>query len=216
MQKAKTISPIRYAEQSIPKKAFILTLLTVMCAAVGWIAETVLFLFQRGTFVDRGLLTLPFCPVYGLGMLLTYFLFRTPQSGFWDKWRLSTKTKTGRMTVTVLCVVLYAALSALLATAIEYLTGAFFHKFFGVRLWSYHNHENNFGGYVCLGYSLMWGVLAVVYMGLVWYPLMQLLARADTAVLAVIAIILATVVASDFVFNILYLHLHGSRFMPFG
>ena len=216
MHRYAIVPHVEYTEQSRAKKACILTLLVVISSAVGWIAETILFLFQKGTFVDRGLLTLPFCPVYGIGLLITYFLFATPQSGFWDKWRLGTKTKTGRMTVTVLCVIFYAALSALLATVVEYVTGAFFNKGFGVRLWSYHGHENNLGGYVCLGYSLMWGALAVVYMGLVWYPLMQLFSRADTAVLAVVAIILALTVAADFTFNMLYLHIRGVRFMPLG
>ena len=77
----------RYAEQSHAKRACILIILAVSGAFVGWTAETLLFLYKRGDFVDRGLLTLPLCPVYGLGMLLLYAVMRTPQSGFWRTWR---------------------------------------------------------------------------------------------------------------------------------
>lgn len=206
----------RYAEQSHAKRACILIILAVSGAFVGWTAETLLFLYKRGDFVDRGLLTLPLCPVYGLGMLLLYAVMRTPQSGFWRTWRNKVKTKTARVTVTVLCVLLYALVAALLATATEYITGVIFYKGFGIRLWSYHAHSNNFGGYVCLSYSVMWGALAAAYMGLVWYPLMQLLSRADTAILAPIAFVLVALAAADFGFNILYLQFRGARYMPFG
>ena len=197
------------------KKACILMILFAVGSFVGWAAETTLFLFTHERFVDRGLLTLPFCPMYGLSMLLLYALIRTPETGFWHKWYKAAKTKAGKIAVSVLTALLYAACAALIATIVEYITGAFFFERFGVRLWNYVSYENNAGGFVCLGFSLMWGALAVTYMGLVWYPLMQLFARANTAVLAPVAFCLVGAIVGDFVFQLLYLHLHGHRFLPF-
>lgn len=191
-------------------------ILTVTGSAVGWTAETLLFLYLRRRFVDRGLLILPLCPVYGLGMLALYSIMRTPQSGFWQMWQSGRRTKAGRILVGALSIVFYAALAAVFATLTELITGVVFHKAFGIRLWSYHGHENNFGGYVCLGYSLLWGVLAALYMGLVWYNAMQLLARANVAALAPIAFVLVALTAADFCFNIFYLHIRGMRYLPFG
>ena len=190
-------------------------ILTAVCAFCGWIAETVLFWFKRGEFVDRGLLILPFCPVYGLSMLTAYAIMRTPQSGLWKKWQNSAKTVLGKITVIILCIALYAIIAAVFASVIEYLAGLYFDKRFGIRLWSYRGYENNVGGYVCLWYSLLWGALAVAYMGLIWYPLMQLLAKADTAALAAIAFTLIMLMLADFVYNMLYLFIKGARYAPF-
>ncbi len=203
-----------YKEQTRTKKACILAILTAFCSFTGWIAETLLFYYWRGEYVDRGLLTLPFCPLYGLSMLAAYGIMRTPQSGFWAKWKESAKTKTGRITVAVCSVILYAVLAAALATIAEYITGAFYNKRFGIRLWSYRKSDNNISGYVCLSYSLLWGILAVSFMGLIWYPSMQLLSRVDVAVLAPVALTLVMLLAADFAYNMAYLHIKGVRYEP--
>lgn len=46
---------------------YILIFLT--CAFIGWIWEVILFLFQTGTFVNRGVLHGPWLPIYGFGGL---------------------------------------------------------------------------------------------------------------------------------------------------
>ena len=206
---------ILYKSQTSGKRACVLTILTALCSFCGWIAETILFYVWRSEFVDRGLLTLPLCPLYGLSMLAAYGIMRTPQSGFWKKLYSKPKTKGGKVAAVILSVILYAVLAALLATLAELITGIFYYKKFGVRLWSYHSYDNSLGGYVCLQYSLMWGVLAVVFMGLVWHPLMQLLSRVDIAVLLPIAFVVIALMAGDFTFNMFYLYIKGRRFTPF-
>lgn len=201
-----------YSEQSALRKIFILTILTALFSFAGWICETVMFLIVRGEFCDRGLLTLPFCPLYGLGMLGVYAVLRTPQSGLWEKICSRPQTKTGRFLATVLCLIVYATLAALLASAVEYITGLFFDRKFGVRLWSYRRYDDTINGYVSLRYSLLWGILAVSAMGLVWHPMQNVLARARTSVLAILAITLFVIIAGDFAFNMIYLHVRGKRF----
>ena len=211
MNQTAVIAESYYSVQSKSKKACILVLLTLLVSLAGWIAETVLFYIQRKTYVDRGFLSLPFCPVYGLSMLGMYALFRTPQSGFWGKFIALPQTKTGRVFAVLLCIVCYAAIAALLASLIEYLTGLFYYKIFGVRLWNYRRYDGNIGGYICLPFSLLWGALAAAVMGGVWYPLQNALAHAKTAALAVPAVLLLIAVCADFVFNMVYLLRHDER-----
>ena len=205
-----------YAKQTAGKRVCIAVNLAVLFSFLGWVAETLLFLYWDGEFTDRGLLTLPLCPLYGLSMLLLYMLFRTPQTGIWARIRSLPKTKGGRIFAAVLSVMLYALAAAALATLTEYLTGVFYHRKFGVRLWSYRGNDNNVNGYICLRYSLLWGMAAVVAMGWGWYPLQNLLARAPVNVLCTCAVIFSAFVCADFIFNSIYLLREGTRFLPLG
>lgn len=216
MDTVETTQTDLYSTQSKGRKLAILVILAVLFSAMGWAAETVLFYISRGRFVDRGLLTLPVCPMYGLSALLIYALLRTPCSGVWIRLTRAPKTRTGRFAAVLLCILLYVAAAAFLASLVEYITGAFYHGKFGVRLWNYRNDENNIDGFVCLKYSLLWGALAVSAMGLIWYPLQNVLARAKTAALTVSAVVLFVGVSADFVFHMVYLFLHGSRFLLSG
>ena len=87
----------------------------------------------------KALLVLPLCPVYGLGactiLLLPASIADQPALLF--------------------------ILSALAATAIEYLAALFNERILGVRFWSYHGLPGSLHGRVCLPFSLAWGALAV-------------------------------------------------------
>lgn len=52
----------------------------------------------------------------------------------------------------------------ILASVLEYITGVLLEKLFGKKLWDYSRHKYNLDGYICLEYSLIWGVLAVLMM----------------------------------------------------
>ena len=205
-----------YSEQSTLRKIFILTILTALFSFAGWVCETVMFLFARGEFCDRGLLTLPFCPLYGLGMLGVYFVLRTPQTGLWGKICARPQSKAGKIAAIVICLIAYATLAALLASVAEYFTGLFFDRRFGVRLWSYRRYDDTINGYVSLRYSLLWGILAVSAMWLVWQHMQNVLAKVRTAVLAPLSIALFVLIAGDFIFNMIYLHVRGKRFGSLG
>lgn len=52
-------------------------------------------------------------------------------------------------------------------TVIEYVTGALLRKITGRRFWDYRDMPYNLDGYICLRYSIVWGMLAVVALWLV-------------------------------------------------
>lgn len=107
---------------------------------IGWCTEVCYATIREKRFVNRGFLNGPICPVYGVGVGSVVFLL-----AFKD-WSI---------------VVLYVV-SAALVTLIEGVTGYLMDKLFHHKWWDYSNQPLNIGGYVCLLFSLAWGVACVV------------------------------------------------------
>ena len=90
--------------------------------------------------MNRGFLNGPICPIYGVGVtVVVYFL--TPYK---DN------------------LILLYVLSTVLVTVLEGLTGYLMDKIFHHKWWDYTNQPLNIGGYVCLIFSLVWGVACVL------------------------------------------------------
>ena len=103
----------------------------IVCCMIGWVYESVWWMmveYNRG-FVNRGFLLGPWLPIYGLGMLLVYFVFK----------KFNIKTP-GKMFI----------FGTLIATAFE-LAGSYFSEWvIGKRLWSYSKMFLNFEGRIAL------------------------------------------------------------------
>jgi len=129
----------------------------------GWAVETVFFLLCYGQLYDRGFMTLPFCTIYGCSFLLLYFLVGIPDEGEGQA-ALPGRRKQRQAG-------LYCVICAVVPTALELVTGIFFHRVFGIRLWSYSAYRFHLGGYICLEYTLLWGLLVPVCMKYVFLPI---------------------------------------------
>ena len=114
-------------------------------SVLGWVCESVWHILLHGKPEQRRqLVTLPLCPVYGAAAILLCTLI-DPGQGLVTLW----------------------AAGALVASAAELLWYLLFVKIFGVRLWNYsHARANLFGG-VCGAYTLLWGVMAAVFVRVV-------------------------------------------------
>ena len=82
---------------------------------------------------------LPLCPVYGIGACLILFFSALAKEYPPALFFLGTFT----------------------ATAVEYLTAAFYETVLGVSFWDYSDLPGNLHGRVCLPFSLAWGVLTL-------------------------------------------------------
>lgn len=117
---------------------------------LGWCAEVMYATLVERVFVNRGFLNGPICPIYGVGTI-TVLLFLDPL-----------RANLG---------ILYVA-SAVLVTLIEGITGYLLDKIFHHKWWDYSSHPFNIGGYVCLLFSLLWGVALVIIVRVV-HPAIQ-------------------------------------------
>lgn len=106
---------------------------------LGWCTEVAYATVKEQRFVNRGFLNGPICPIYGVGVsVVVYFLMP-----FKEK------------------LLLLYVLSTVLVTVLEGLTGYVMDKLFHHKWWDYTNQPLNIGGYVCLIFSLVWGVACV-------------------------------------------------------
>lgn len=107
---------------------------------LGWCTEVVYAALKERKFVNRGFLNGPVCPIYGFGVITVVNILEPVSDQY---------------------VILYVA-SAVLATVLEWITGFLLEKLFQHKWWDYSNIPLNLNGYVCVIFSLLWGVACVV------------------------------------------------------
>lgn len=135
---------------------------------LGWCMEVVFCSIDTGKFVNRGFLNGPLCPIYGFGAVIL-ILILTPIAGN--------------------LLVLYVG-SVLLTSALELVTGFLLKKLFHTSWWDYSDQRFNLGGYICLKFSLLWGLAGIVLMR-VLHPLLSGLVDMIPHVLGIILLIVA-------------------------
>lgn len=114
----------------------------------GFIFET---LFIKGTF-NSGILYGPWTPVYGIGAVVIILIHK-----FLDK----------HVKSSVLRGILLFFLSALVLTGLEWLGGMLIEVIFNKVYWSYENLKFNFGHYIALEVSAIWGIVSIILIYLV-------------------------------------------------
>lgn len=159
-----------------------IVLLFYIYAFFGWCMEVAFAACKEGRFVNRGFLNGPICPIYGFGVVGVALLLQPLVDNL---------------------PLLFVG-SVVVTTAIEYLTGFVLEKVFHARWWDYSDMPLNIGGYVCLLFSLLWGLACVVVLKLVhplingvvnWLPDPAVIALACTFTAVVIVDIVATLAA---------------------
>lgn len=109
--------------------------------------ETIFASINERKFINRGFLTGFFCPIYGSGAVLIV------QSSEWVN--IVFENYFMSLIISILFFVV-------LTTVLEYITGFALEKVFTCKWWDYSNNAVNFQGYICLQYSLLWGLLAFI------------------------------------------------------
>ena len=137
----------------------------------GWCIEVCCAAIQKRKFVNRGFVNGPLCPIYGSGaVLFAIFLPELKEAPFF----------------------LFLA-GAILASILEFTTGALLEKLFHRKWWDYSDIKWNYEGYVCLPVSLIWGGCAVI-LNMFLNPLLVKLLGIMPKLLIVIIMIALTVV----------------------
>ena len=99
--------------------------------------------------MNPGLLTGPYLPIYGFGNCFLYgFCYRMNLFGGLNDY---------------LSVFLIFLFSAFFMTMMELVSGLFLLKHYNLRLWNYEKEKFNYKGVICLRFSLIWGLVSIVY-----------------------------------------------------
>ena len=120
--------------EKIGKSSYIILYALVM-SHFGWVFEMLFFFFCFGIIADRGFITLPLCPIYGITLVLIYYLIGTPQKG---------GVLLSRVKCTGLRTLAYFAIATLIPTLSELVSGEIMEKISGRVLWDYSGMALNF------------------------------------------------------------------------
>ena len=129
---------------------------------LGWCTEVVYAAVTEGKVVNRGFLNGPVCPIYGFGVLAVFGTINTSLT------RFDTGSQNGNLLLVFLC-------GMALTTMIELLGGWALDKLFHAGWWDYSDKPFNFHGYICLKFSLLWGIGIVLIVEVV-HPLITVMA----------------------------------------
>lgn len=106
----------------------------------GWLIETTVATIKNKTYGNRGFVSGPFCFIYGFSAIFMSIFLRELKST---------------------PVFLFLGTS-IVATVIEWITGKAFERIQKERWWNYSHKKWNIDGYICLQYSLLWGILGCI------------------------------------------------------
>lgn len=151
---------------------------------LGWCLEVCYQAVSKGLVVNRGFLNGPICPIYGIGVigcvLIVESVFDMPVDQVPGLWLF--------------------AFGLVFATGIELAGGWILDKLFHARWWDYRDRRFNMNGYVCLEFSIIWG-LGIVFVLREIYPFISRLLSfmRPSAVSYIILAVTYLVIAADIV-----------------
>lgn len=146
-------------------------------SCTGWCLEVIFAAATTGQLVNRGFLNGPVCPIYGFGMVIVLFTLTPLQDSV---------------------LLLYIG-GVILPSALELVGGWALYKLYHTRWWDYSDFPFNIGGYICLEFSLLWGVGTLVVMRIVHPVVAGLVDMIPPFVGFVVMCVLYAVYAADVV-----------------
>lgn len=147
---------------------------------LGWICETVFCYITGEEYKGRGFLYGPYCPIYGVGGLtIAYTLIP-----FRDN------------------ILLIFIFSIIISTILEYVTGYILEKTFNRKWWDYSNRKFNVKGRICLGNSMLFGILGIVTIYLIHPVIVETITKIPVYIAPVIATIISVILLTDLYFTL--------------
>ena len=141
----------------MPQNFYELVWVFIIYAFVGWCTEVSYAALDTGKFVNRGFLNGPYCPIYGCGVVIVVAILTPLKENLF---------------------ILFVG-SFLLTTALEFVTGYILEKVFHNKWWDYSDKPFNIKGYICLKFSIYWGLACtfvmkiihpMIYKAITWIP----------------------------------------------
>lgn len=152
----------------------------IIYAFLGWSIEVAFHAVTSGKFVNRGFLNGPVCPIYGFGMIILIFLLGS---------------------LVEYSFVLFIG-SFFLTSILEFITGFILEKIFDTKWWDYSEKPFNIKGYVCLSFSILWGLAAVFMLNIIHPTISSLISILDNTVGNILIVFLLAYFIADFIVTV--------------
>lgn len=142
---------------------------------IGWLIGTVLAAYRRHRFIDVGFLYGPYCPSYGIcGVLFAVLLHDLKGQWFF----------------------LFLG-GAIIVFMVVYLTGFLLQQIFHHKWWDCSHKKFQFGSYVHMPYTILWGLMAVISIEFIEPLLLGVLHWIPMSIREIILIILLIIMGID-------------------
>ena len=107
---------------------------------LGWACESIYCSVGNRKIINRGFLSGPLCPIYGLGALAIIYLLKMYTNN----------------------IILLFVYGTIITSSLEYLGGYLLEKIFNTRWWDYSRKIFNIKGRICLKNSTLFGIMCVL------------------------------------------------------
>ena len=161
----------------MPQNIYQAVWIFIIYAFLGWCSEVAFAAVNKGKFVNRGFLNGPVCPIYGVGMLIVVLCL----------WNLRDRP-----------LLLFLG-SALLTTALEFVTGFVLERFFHDKWWDYSDMPFNIKGYVCLKFTILWGLAASFIIGAIHRFIYMLIEKTPFGLGVILLAVFSAAFIADFI-----------------
>ena len=160
----------------MPQNFYELLWIFIIYAFIGWCTEVSYAAVNRGIFVNRGFLNGPYCPIYGCGVVIVVAVLTPLKENLFF---------------------LFVG-SFLLTSILEYITGFVLEKVFHNKWWDYSNLPFNIKGYVCLKFSIYWGLACTFIMDII-HPIIY---KFITIIPHILGVVLITILMAGFAVDV--------------
>ncbi len=163
---------------------FYYIILFALYCFIGWVLEVIYRSITQRKFVNAGFLFGPFIPIYGVGAFVVIVLQHLLQS-----WPAIPKLIVFGMVITF----------------IEYMVGFLSEKIFKMTLWDYSENHFNLHGHVCLQFSIIWTLAAMIFVTFIHPEALQRVALLPDFFVKIAAIVFMVYFWIDYTFSVMSL-----------
>ena len=150
------------------KQIQIYFLLFFIYSVLGWCMEVLNTIRAEKKYINRGFLISPYCPIYGIGVLLITILLKKYEND----------------------ILITFILSILICGLLEYITSYVLEKIFHARWWDYSKRKFNINGRICLENLLIFGILGCLIIYILNPFLINIINNLPNIVLNIISVVL--------------------------
>ena len=145
---------------------------------IGWVMEIITTFMSTKKIINRGFLIGPYCPIYGTGVLMIFFI-----AGFINDF-------------------FYLFLiSLVLCTLLEYFSSYFLELIFNIRWWDYSNEKYNIKGRICMRNLILFGIGGTIVLKFINPYLINIIDSLPINIINIVSLIIILFVLFDFIMS---------------
>jgi len=145
---------------------------------IGWVMEIITTFMSTKKIINRGFLIGPYCPIYGTGVLMIFFI-----GGFINDF-------------------FYLFLiSLVLCTLLEYFSSYFLELIFNIRWWDYSNEKYNIKGRICIRNLILFGIGGTIVLKFINPYLINIIDSLPINIINIVSLIIILFVLFDFIMS---------------